>query len=85
VYKVYFTRKSEREFSRLANTDIPKIISRLPLLDSPFSTNLDIKKMVESTNFYRLRIGKVRIIFEILNKEKEVWIRKIGYRGGIYR
>ncbi|MBM3282984.1 hypothetical protein FJY90_01895 [Candidatus Gottesmanbacteria bacterium] len=69
----------------MANTDIPKIISRLPLLNSPFSTNLDIKKIVESTNFYRLRIGKVRIIFEILNKEKEVWIRKIGYRGGIYR
>ena len=40
--------------------------------------------MSGTPGFYRLRSGSVRAIFEILEKQKEIWVRKIDYRGSIY-
>ncbi|OGG28680.1 hypothetical protein A2971_03170 [Candidatus Gottesmanbacteria bacterium RIFCSPLOWO2_01_FULL_46_21] len=60
------------------------MIHRLQQLDVPFPNNLDIKKMSGTPGFYRLRSGSVRAIFEILEKQKEIWVRKIDYRGNIY-
>ena len=83
MYKIYFTNKAEKELGKLARIDIDRILEKLPHL-SEKSPNLDIKKLINQNNFYRLRIGKTRIIFEIDDNRKEIWIRKVGYRGGIY-
>lgn len=51
----------------------------------PF-TELDIKKMKgEWEGFYRLRIGKIRIVFTANTKSGEVEIFTIGVRGDIYK
>lgn len=84
MYKVVLTQKADKELSRLSSVDIKRVIEKFPLLSSPFSSNLDVKKLTGASGFYRIRIGKVRIIFEILADKKEVWVRKIGYRGGVY-
>lgn len=44
--------------------------------------NLDIKSLTGEGNFYRCRVGKIRIIFE--KKEKHNIIHDIGFRGNIY-
>jgi mRNA interferase RelE/StbE len=85
VYKVFFTSKSDKELSKLASIDIDKVLLKISQLTSPFETNLDIKKLVNYPDYYRLRIGQIRVIFEVDKLKKEVWIRKIGYRGGVYR
>lgn len=84
MYKVYFTARAEKELDKLAGIDTQRTLDKISLLKSPFTSNLDIKKLINTPDFYRLRVGKARIIFEIVEKKKEVWIRKIGYRGGIY-
>lgn len=84
MYKVYFTARTEKELDKLAGIDTRRTLDKISLLKSPFTSNLDIKKLINTPDFYRLRVGKVRIIFEIDEEKKEVWIRKIGYRGGIY-
>lgn len=85
MYKIFLTKKAEKELDKLASSDIKKVLEILPKLSSLHSSSLDIKKLVNVSQFYRLRIGKTRVIFEIEEKRKEIWIRKIGYRGGIYR
>jgi len=85
VYKVYLAQKAEKEIYKLSSVDSRKVLEKIPLLKDPFSQNLDIKKLTNSPGFYRLRIGNVRMIFVIDNKKNEVIIRKIGYRGNIYR
>lgn len=85
MFKVFFTAKADKELARLASTDIKRILEKLPLLSSPFTSNLDIKKLINQPDFYRLRVGKMRIIFEVDTVKKEIWVRKIGYRGGIYQ
>lgn len=84
LYKVILTKKSLKNLTHLASYDAKNIIRRLQQLDVPLPHNLDIKKMSGTPNFYRLRWGNVRTIFEILEKQKEIWIRKIDYRRNIY-
>lgn len=84
TYKIFFTKKSEKNLTHLASYDAKSIIRKLQQLKIPFPNNLDIKKMSGTPGFYRLRSGNVRAIFEILEKQKEIWIRKIDYRGNIY-
>jgi len=49
---------------------------------NPFSNQQDVKKLHGYGDLYRLRIGKIRIIFSVI--EKEVQIIDIDYRGNIY-
>lgn len=51
----------------------------------PF-TELNIKKMKgEWENFYRLRIGKIRVIFTVNFDNSELEIYAIGFRGDVYK
>ena len=45
----------------------------------------DIKQMKGYTGLYRLRIGTIRVLFEISHNEKVVYIRAVDSRGGIYK
>ncbi|MDP1722508.1 MAG: type II toxin-antitoxin system RelE/ParE family toxin [Candidatus Gottesmanbacteria bacterium] len=84
AYNVLFTKQAEKNLARLASYDTKNILRRLQQLTVPFSKNLDIKKIVGTPGFYRLRSGSVRALFEVLEKQKEIWVRKIDYRGNIY-
>ncbi|MGC9059003.1 MAG: type II toxin-antitoxin system RelE family toxin [Candidatus Aenigmatarchaeota archaeon] len=60
---------------------IKKVISVLrffPLV------RLDIAKLAGYENIFRVRIGKVRILFEYQEKERKIFIKKIGFREGFY-
>ncbi len=41
----------------------------------------DIKPMKRYTDFYRLRIGTFRVLFDIDHSEKIIYIQAIGNRG----
>lgn len=84
TYHIFFTKKAEKNLTHLASHDAKHIIRRLQQLDVPFSKTLDIKKISGTPGFYRLRSGSVRALFEVLDKQKEIWVRKIDYRGNIY-
>ncbi len=45
----------------------------------------DIKQMKGYIGLYRLRIGTIRVLFEISRSGKVVYIRTIDFRGGIYK
>lgn len=86
MYKIFVTKKAEKELDKLSSSDIKQVVKKIPQLSSPFKTgNMDIKKLSGIRGFYRLRIGKIRIIFEIDEDKREIWIRKIGYRSRVYR
>lgn len=62
-------------------------ISKLKYFKTEKILNLDIKRLKGqkiSKEFYRLRIGDLRIIFEIIEKDKIIKISKVDYRGNIY-
>ena len=47
--------------------------------------NVDVKKLKGSwAGYYRIRKGKIRIIFDVDYKNKAVFIEKIDFRGDVY-
>lgn len=51
--------------------------------NNPFQNNQDIKKLKGSGgNIYRLRMGKIRVIYKV--ESNDVEIIDIDYRGNIY-
>jgi len=45
-----------------------------------------VKKLKGSwTGYYRIRKGKIRIIFDVDYKNKTVFIEKIDFRGDVYK
>jgi mRNA interferase RelE/StbE len=54
----------------------------IQLKQDPFSNLQDVKKLHGCSNVYRLRMGKIRIIFSII--DKDIQISDIDYRGNIY-
>lgn len=87
-------RKSAIKFLRKADPDdVENIRAKLKqLLESiqdqgiiPF-TELDIKKMKgEWEGFYRLRIGRIRVIFTVDSATDEIEVYTIGFRGDVYQ
>lgn len=87
-------RKQAVKFLQKANSeDVVKIQSQLNQLVMaieqqgiiPF-TELDIKKMRgEWEGFYRLRVGKIRVIFVVNFDSSELEIYTIGARGDVYK
>ncbi len=57
-----------------------KILKINPL---PFR-EYDLKKLKGTKNFYRIRIGKIRIIYEIRELEQKIYIHYIGLREKAY-
>ena len=50
------------------------------------NVNVDAKKLCgDWIGYYRLRKGKVRIIFEIDKIERALFVEKIDFRGDVYK
>ncbi|MBS3976422.1 MAG: hypothetical protein KGZ75_06805 [Syntrophomonadaceae bacterium] len=48
--------------------------------------NIDLKKLTgDWIGYYRLRKGKLRIIFEVKKAEKTLFVEKVDFRGDVYR
>lgn len=85
MYEIFFTNKSEKELNKLIKDQAKNVLNKISRLSFPFPPSLDIKKLGRTKSSFRIRIGKVRVIFEIDSNKKEIWIRKIGYRKDVYR
>jgi len=54
------------------------------LVVSPKEPSLHIKKLIQTQHGFRLRVGKVRVIFDVDHKARKIHVWDIDYRGNIY-
>ncbi|MBI2641217.1 type II toxin-antitoxin system RelE/ParE family toxin [Candidatus Roizmanbacteria bacterium] len=85
MYKIVFTAKSRKELRRFNKEEAKKILDKINLLSYPFKSNLNIAKLTGSNRSYRLKFGKIRVIFEVDFKAELISITKIGYRKNVYK
>lgn len=72
--------------NRLPDSFIAEQISKAVLKFSGETVALDIKRLSgEWLGYYRIRSGKVRIIFSMDFHEKRVHIEVVDYRGSVYK
>ena len=83
-YKVFISKTAENEFKRLKNKELKRrIFEYINNLEK--YPNLPFIKLKGTKNKYRGRVGKYRIIFEVIEDEKEIYVLKIEHRKRVYR
>lgn len=85
MYKIFLSSNSDKDSETLNKKEAKNILDKIKGLTFPFPKNFDIKKLKNERDFFRLRVGKVRAIFQINHANKEIIIRKIGYRKDVYK
>ncbi len=71
---------------KLGKTDVERVIKKVAFLREYPSVSGDVKKMFGTKlKLYRLRIGDMRVIFEIDDSSGVIWIIGVDYRGRVYR
>ena len=80
-FEIEFSKKAVKDYKKL-----PKNYKSLvDLLLSKLTEGLpiDLKPVIGEKNTYRIRVGKYRILFEIV--EKTILISRIRPRGDVYK
>lgn len=64
----------------------PKVLQSLRIIaQNPFDNALDIKKLQGESYKYRLRIGKYRLLYEIIDEQILIYAYKAQSRGDVYK
>lgn len=83
MYKIEFSNKAYRFLYKSKVETLPLIKKKiLSLIDEPRPVGCE---KLKSTNYYRIRQGDFRIVYEINDSERKVIIVSIGHRREIYR
>ena len=88
MWKIHYTSLAEKFIQKQKierNTITETILKTLKFLAGE-NLNIDIKKLKgEWRGFYRIRQGKLRIILSINFEKQEVVVKRIDFRGSIYK
>ena len=82
-YSRYAEKSIEKQNIRLeAREELKKFLMKI----KGENVNIDIKKLSgEWEGYYRLRKGKLRIIFEPNKTDKVLFVERIDFRGDVYK
>lgn len=85
MYQVYYYNRVEKFLRKIPKKEMVKLLDKISLLTKdPFTQALDIKKLATTKHSYRLRMGTLRVIYEINTPLKRIYIQEVGFRGSIY-
>lgn len=85
IYKIYYSSFSEKYLLRLNKFKAESILKRIQYVAlDPFKIDNNTIKLSGTTSSYRLRIGDIRVIYELDTKNKIIYIAKISPRGSVY-
>lgn len=90
--KIRISRSADKFLEKLDANSRKSVLTKIGILKTCLATQnvyppeeLDIKKLKgELKGFSRIRVGKMRVIFEIVKETDEIFIYEINFRGNIY-
>lgn len=75
-----FLEKKDKKFLQKVNLVFEK------LKTNPYNhPGLDLRKMINSQNDYRIRIGKYRFLYSIIESKIIIYVYKADSRGSVYK
>ncbi|HUW21044.1 MAG TPA: type II toxin-antitoxin system RelE/ParE family toxin [Candidatus Bathyarchaeia archaeon] len=86
-WKIGFSRDAEKFLKQenLRSETVAEIINFLKKMKGE-SVSVDVKKLKgDWQGFYRIRKGKLRIIFELNFQEHSIYVARIDQRGKVYK
>lgn len=87
TFAVNIKEKSLKFISSLQKHDKQNLKKAIFLLkDDPVPIkSLDIAKLKGEQNFYRIRKGKFRIVYEVMWDQKIILIHRVDFRDDVYK
>ena len=83
-YIVQFTRSADRDLDKVAPFDRNRIIRKIAeLAQDP--RPVGVKKLRGAEDFYRIRVGSYRVIYQIRGRAVTVTVVRVGRRREVYR
>ena len=84
MYSVQFKKEALRFLERQDEKTARRILGKIKeLAKDPYAPNNNVKKLT-GRDGYRLRIGDIRVIYDIYDKVLVIDVLEIGFRGDIY-
>lgn len=84
MYRLLFHPRTEKQLKKLPPSWQKRILARVEeLAENPFA-KFDVKKLAQTERSYRLRLGGMRIIYEIDQETQTLYLQEINFRGQVY-
>ena len=81
-YEVKYSNQALKFLKKLDKDIAKRILTKIgELKDSPYSSETS---KVKGTDYFKIRVGKIRIVYDINNKDKILGIVKIDKRERVY-
>jgi mRNA interferase RelE/StbE len=74
-----------RDLARLDKSEARRVVNRINWLVSNYDTVQPEALSGNLAGFHKLRVGDLRVIYEILDPEQVLLVHAIGHRREIYR
>lgn len=82
---VLYLKASQKYLKRLTPSKISTILKRIEKAASnPLASNINIVKLIGTKSSYRLRIGNIRVVYELDTVDKIMYVAKIAPRSSAY-
>ena len=84
MYSIHFTKMALRFLKQQDSKTSGRVLAKIEkVAKDPYAPNANIRKLIGREG-YRLRVGDIRVIYEIYNQTLVIDVMEIGYRGSIY-
>jgi len=86
-YEIRISKNALKKWRKLEKSKRDKIKEAIFFLSEvPYPYKfLDVKKLKGIQNAYRIRVGKIRILYKVFEHEKTIFIYDIDHRGKVYK
>ncbi len=82
-YKLSFRQSVAKDLRRLPGKDVKRILDRIKSLRT--DPRAEGCSKLSDQERYRVRQGKYRIVYEILDSELTIQVVKVAHRGEVYK
>lgn len=86
-FEIIISHEALKKIKQLQKTYIKKLDNLFNFLkENPKPWKFfDLKKIEGLEEVYRIRLGKIRVIYEIFWKDRKIFIMKVEFRGKAYK
>ena len=85
-YQVVYTKSVQKQLNKLSDKIFLQISTKIRQLSAnPYSPFLDVKKLKDLEDEYRLRAGDYRIVYKIENGQFVILIISVAHRKDVYK
>ncbi|HCU00505.1 TPA: hypothetical protein DIC20_02245 [Candidatus Dependentiae bacterium] len=83
-FSIVWSKRAKKNLDKIDKKDANTVLRKVNLLVTK-EDMVDVKKIVDKKNLYRLRSGQYRVIYTIYEQEVIILVIDVGHRKEIYK